>query len=125
MKNYCIAFILLLFIEMAIAYFHFNPFIRGFLGDVLVVLLLYSFVKIFIRNHILKTAVFVLAFAYLVELFQFFKLAERFNITAEILLLLIGSVFDFYDLLAYSLGFLLILLIENIFTQKKHIKISF
>lgn len=72
----------------------------------------------------LKTAVFVLAFAYFVELLQFYKLAEKFNIQSEILLTLIGSVFDFYDLVAYSLGFLLILLIESIFTQNESFKIS-
>ncbi len=110
--------------EIIIAYFHFTPFIRGFLGDVLVILLLHFFLKIFIRNNILKTAVFVLAFAYFVELLQFFKLAEKFNIQSEILLALIGSVFDFYDLVAYSLGFLIILLIEKIFTQNEDLKIS-
>lgn len=124
MKNYFIAFSILFSVELAIAYFHFTPFIRGFLGDVLVILLIYSFLKIFIRNNILKTAVFVLAFAYFVELLQYIKLAEKFNIQSEILLTLIGSVFDFYDLVAYSLGFLIILLIEKIFTQNESLKIS-
>ncbi|MDP2688303.1 MAG: DUF2809 domain-containing protein [Aequorivita sp.] len=122
MKNYFIAFSTLFLVEFAIAYFHFNPFIRGFLGDVLVILLLYSFLKIFIRNNILKTAVFVLGFAYFVELLQFFKLAEKFNIQSEILLTLIGSVFDFYDLVAYSIGFLLILLIEKYSLKMKTLK---
>lgn len=124
MKNYFIAFSVLFSMELAIAYFHFNPFIRDFLGDVLVILLLYTFLKIFIRNNILKTAVFVLGFAYFVELLQFFKLGEKFNIQSEILLTLIGSVFDFYDLVAYFLGFLIILLVEKIFTQNEDLKIS-
>lgn len=124
MKKYFIAFSILFSMEFVIAYFHFNPFIRGFLGDVLVILLLYSFLKIFIRNNFLKTAVFVLAFAYFVELLQYLKLAEKFNIKSEILLTIIGSVFDFYDLVAYSLGFLLILLIEKIFIQNEGLKIS-
>ncbi len=122
--KHLLATCILFTVEIAIAYFHFNPFIRGFLGDVLVILLLYSFLKIFIRNNIFKTAIFVLAFAYFVELLQFFKLAEKFNIQSEILLTLIGSVFDFYDLVAYSIGFLLILLIEKIFIQNEGLKIS-
>ncbi|SRX54789.1 hypothetical protein AEQU1_01806 [Aequorivita sp. CIP111184] len=113
MKNYLILFIILLLLELAIAYFQFNSFIRGFLGDVLVILLLYSFLKIFIKNNVLKTAVSVLAFAYFVELLQLFKLVEKLNIQSEILLIIFGSVFDFWDLLAYFLGFLLILLIEK------------
>lgn len=114
MKNYLIAFIILLSVEFAIAYFHFNAFIRGFFGDVLVVLLLYSFLKIFIRNNIFKTAVSVLIFAFFVELLQFFKLAEILNIQSKILLTIIGSVFDVCDLAAYTLGFLIILLIEKL-----------
>ena len=99
--------------EIAIAYFHFNSFIRGFLGDMLVILLLYSFLKIFIRNQVLKTAISVLAFAYVAELLQLFKLTEKLNIHSEILLTIIGSVFDWRDLIAYTLGFLVILLIEK------------
>ena len=114
MKNYLIVFILLFITEIAIAYFHFNAFIRGFLGDVLVILLMYSFLKIFIKNNVLKTAVSVLAFAYFVELLQFFKLAELLKIKSEIILTIIGSVFDVSDLAAYFLGFLLILLLEKV-----------
>ncbi len=122
MNNYLISFIILFVIECAIAYFHFNPFIRGFFGDVLVILLLYSFLKIFIKNNVLKTAVSVLAFACFVELLQFFKLAEKINIQSEILLTILGSVFDFWDLLAYFVGFLFILLIEKILIKNEDLK---
>lgn len=104
--------------EIAIAYFHFNFFVRGFLGDVLVILLLYSFLKIFVKNNIFRTAVSVLAFAYFVELLHLLKLAEKLHIQSEILLTIVGSTFDFWDLVAYTLGFILILLIEKIFHQK-------
>lgn len=114
MKNYFISFIILFFIEVTIAYFHFNAFIRGFFGDMLVVLLLYSFLKIFIKNNVVKTAVSVLAFAFFVELMQFFKLAETLNIHSKILLTIMGSVFDVWDLLAYFIGFLIILLVEKL-----------
>lgn len=113
--RYLIATILLFLVEIAIAILHFSLFIRGFLGDVLVILLMYSFLKIFIKNNILKIAVFVLAFAYFVEMLQFFKVAKLFNIKSKILITIVGSVFDLWDLVAYTLGFLFILLIEKIF----------
>ncbi len=122
MNTYLISFIILFVIEFAIAYFHFNPFIRGFLGDVLVILLLYSFLKIFIKNNVLKTAISVLVFACVVELLQFFKLAEKINIQSEILLTILGSIFDFWDLLAYFLGFVSILLIEKILIKNEDLK---
>ncbi|KJJ37474.1 DUF2809 domain-containing protein [Aequorivita vladivostokensis] len=112
---YFSAFLILLLMEFTIAYFHFNPFIRGFLGDVLVILLLYSFLKIFIKNNVFPIAISVLGFAFLVELLQLLKLSEILKIKSKILLTVLGSVFDVWDLVAYVIGFLLILLIERIF----------
>jgi len=118
--KYIVATTILLAIEISIACFHYNPFIRGFLGDVLVVLLLYSFLRIFIKNHRFKIALSVLLFAYFVELLQLFRLSEKLNIQSKILLTIIGSVFDYWDLIAYIFGFLLILLIEkNNFCRRK------
>ena len=122
--KYFIASIVLFLVELTIAILHFNAFIRGFLGDVLVILLMYSFLKIFIKNNILKTAIFVLAFAYFVEFLQFFRLAELFHIKSKILLIIVGSVFDLWDLVAYSLGFLFILLIEKIIKNEDPKNIS-
>jgi len=104
--------------EIAIAYFHFNPFIRGFLGDVLVMLLLYSFLKIFIKNNVFNIAISVLGFAFLVELLQFLKLSEILKIKSKIILTVLGSVFDVWDLVAYFIGYLLILLIEKLLHKK-------
>ncbi len=121
-SKYLLATGILFLIELTIAYFHFNPFIRGFLGDVLIILLIYSFLKIFIRNHVFKIAVSVLAFACFVELLQLFKLAEILNIQSEIMLTITGSVFDVWDIVAYFIGFLLILLIEKLFTKYENNK---
>lgn len=119
MKSYFFAFLIFLFVEIAIAYLHFNSFIRGFLGDVLVILLLYTFLKIFIRHHVLRTALAVLSFAFFVELLQFFKLDEILDIHSKILLTVIGSVFDVWDLVAYCIGFLLILSLEKYILKNK------
>lgn len=113
--RYFSAFLFLLLTECTIAHFHFNPFIRGFLGDVLVMLLLYSFLKIFIKNNEFPIAISVLGLAFLVELLQFLKLSEILKIKSKIMLIVLGSVFDVWDLAAYVIGFLLILLFERIF----------
>lgn len=114
-RNYIFIFLLLLIIEFAIAYFHFNWFIRGFVGDVLVIPLLYSFFKIFIKNNVTKTAISVLLFSFFVEILQYFKIAELLKIQSKVILTLIGSVFDVWDLVAYSIGFLILLLAERYF----------
>ncbi len=121
-KKYLFATLLLFTVEIFIAIFHFNPFIRGFFGDVLVILLLYSFLKIFIKNNCFKIAASVLAFSYWVEVIQFFKLAETLNIQSKVLLIILGSVFDPMDLLAYFMGFLIIILFEKILLKNEYLK---
>lgn len=117
MNRYFITFLILLAIEITIATLHFNFFIRGFLGDLLVVPLIYTFVKTFLKTEVTITAICVLLFAYLVEMLQFFKLAELLEIKSRFLLIVIGSVFDPFDFLAYTMGFLLILLTEKIISK--------
>ncbi|WP_347374282.1 DUF2809 domain-containing protein [Aequorivita sp. Q41] len=117
-KNYFLVTLIIFFIEILIAYFHFNNFIRGFVGDVLVILLLYSFLKIFIKKGVLKTALLVLCFACSVEMLQYSKVTEKLNISSEIILTIVGSVFDYYDLMAYGIGFLLILVFEKLIFKK-------
>ncbi len=117
-KNYFLVTLIIFFIEILIAYFHFNNFIRGFVGDVLVILLLYSFLKIFIKKGVLKTALLVLCFACSVEMLQYSKVTEKLNISSEIILAIVGSVFDYYDLMAYGIGFLLILVFEKLIFKK-------
>ena len=116
--KHLLATLFLFMVEVAIAHFHFTLFIRGFLGDVLVILLLYFFIKIFIKNNSFKISISVLAFAFLVELLQFFKITEILNVQSKLLLTVLGAVFDPLDLVAYSLGFVIILIIEGYFHKK-------
>ncbi len=118
-KWHFLLFAILLLSETAIAVLSENPFIRGFLGDVLVVPLLYSFLKTIFLFSSKKTMLAVLTFAFLVEFLQFFRLGEILNIQSKVLLTILGSVFDPLDLVAYFLGFLIILFIEGYFHINK------
>ena len=85
--------------------------IRPFVGDLLVILLMYAFVRVFIepRNHILL-AVCILVFAYLVEIGQYFELVSRLGLVdSEIAWIVIGTSFDWLDLLAYTIGFMIVI----------------
>jgi hypothetical protein len=117
-SRYAIAFIFLLAIEILIAVFSFHPIIRGFIGDVLVVVLLYTFLKIFLKSNKTKIALGVLGFAFFIEILQLFKLVELFEIRSKVLRTVIGSVFDVWDLVAYTIGLVLILIFER-YLQKK------
>lgn len=92
----CIAIVLL---------FNKQPFIRGFAGDALVVVLLYCLIKTLYDISPRKMAVAVLVFSFTVEGSQFLRLADLLGISKEPLVrLTIGAFFDPLDLLAYLLG---------------------
>ncbi|OAB81825.1 ribosomal maturation YjgA family protein [Cochleicola gelatinilyticus] len=109
-KKYVWGTLLLLLLEIAIAVWKFHPFVRGFVGDVLVVLLLFCFLKIFLKIASEKIALGVLFIAFTIEVLQAFKISEKLQITSEAVKISMGSTFDVWDLVAYSLGYLLIYL---------------
>ncbi|NME72399.1 ribosomal maturation YjgA family protein [Flammeovirga aprica] len=89
-------------------------FIRGFLGDVIVIGLIYSVLKIFLDTRPSKLIVYVLLFAYAVEFLQYLNLVEMLGLKDyKLARIVIGTTFDFKDLLAYTIGALLVFLIER------------
>jgi len=113
MKRYFTIFCLLLVTEIGIAYFHIHDFVRGFLGDVLVIPLCYTLVRSFTKISIKRTVIYVILFAFTVEFAQFFKILAFFHIENRFVQIILGSTFDPADLLAYLVGIIPILLIEK------------
>jgi len=105
--------ILLLIIEILIAAFLHDRFVRPYIGDFLVVILIYSFLRCFWKAQILTVCLSVLAFAYIVETFQYFNIVSLLHLAqyrwANIV---IGNSFEWRDMLAYTLGILLVYFIE-------------
>jgi Protein of unknown function (DUF2809) len=107
-------FLLLLAIEIFIAKFVHDRFIRPFVGDVLVVVLIYFFLKTFIQtnNRFLLLGVWVFACA--VEVLQSFHLVNMLGLqNNKLMVIILGATFDWYDLLAYSIGIFLLQLYES------------
>ncbi len=118
-KFYFIAFILLFITEVFIAAFLNDPIIRPYVGDLLVVILMYCFIKAFFKVRILPTAIGVLIFAYLVEWSQYLKLIKVLGWQQYRLAhLILGSSFEWIDMIAYTLGFFVILLFEKFVNGK-------
>ena len=109
--KYLFVFAGILLTEVWIALFVNDQIIRPFVGDLIVILLMYAFVRVFIepRNHIVL-AVCILVFAYLVEIGQYFELVSRLGLVdSEIAWIVIGTSFDWLDLLAYTIGFMIVI----------------
>jgi len=112
-KKYALLTLIVLIVEICIAIYHFYPFLRGFLGDVLVIILLYTFLKTFFVIKDKKLIGGILLFAFLIEILQFFKLTELLHIESKILKIILGSTFDVWDLFAYLLGGFAISIFQN------------
>ena len=95
-------------------FFKNHAFIRGFMGDVLVVIFIFSSVKIFFpKINSLKLGLGVFCFASIIEFLQLFKIAQKFNLKSRFLIIVLGNTFDFFDLIAYLSGVLLVVIIDK------------
>jgi Protein of unknown function (DUF2809) len=108
-KKYAILSIGLFVVEIFIAFFIHDRLIRPFVGDMLVVILIFTICRSVIKANHLWLALSVLIFSFAVEIGQYFNLISILGLQ-EIALarIIIGTTFDFHDLLAYSAGILLI-----------------
>jgi len=114
-KHYFTLALLLFVIESIIGAAVHDTIIRPYGGDFLVVILLYCFVKSFANTPVFKTACAVLLFSYLVEISQYFHLVSLLGLqNSKIAKILLGTSFSFTDLLAYTFGILLVIIIENV-----------
>ncbi|MFN3755086.1 DUF2809 domain-containing protein [Flavobacterium sp.] len=113
-KTYFLLTIFLFVIEVCIALFVHDNFIRPYFGDVLVVILIYCFVKSFLKASVIKTAIGVLLFAFLVETLQYFAIIEILGLQDNRLArTVIGTSFAWEDILAYIFGIALVIVGEK------------
>ncbi len=112
--------VILFFIEFLIAKFVHDQIIRPHVGDILVVILIYCFVKSFLNTAVLNTALGVLLFSFGIEILQYFKIIYKLGLqNSKIAQTIIGTSFDWFDLVNYSIGILIIVISEAFFKDKK------
>lgn len=103
--TYAVATVFLFCIELCIALFVHDAFIRPYVGDVLVVMLLYTFVRIFLPEGVRLLPLYIFLFAAGVELLQYLRIVEVLGLSGNrILATVIGSVFDIKDIVCYGVG---------------------
>jgi hypothetical protein len=109
-KRYLLISALVFLLEVCIGVFVHDRFVRPFVGDVLVVVLIYSLVRVFCESSPAKVAVGVFAFACLVELGQYLDLVSVLGLQDSLVArIIIGATFDWKDILAYALGAALVI----------------
>ncbi len=122
-KSYLFLTIILFLTEVVIALFIKDTVIRPFLGDVLVVILIYCFLRIFLKITYGKLAFGVLLFACLIEFLQYFDYVKLLGLeNNRILSVALGRTFEWLDFAAYFAGFLLIIFVETKLRNKSDLK---
>ncbi|MXV15679.1 DUF2809 domain-containing protein [Hufsiella ginkgonis] len=113
-KRYFAIAVLLFLCEVYIAAFVNDTFIRPVFGDYLVVILVYCFIKSFFNMPVHVTALGTLLFSYLMEWFQYIHLNRVLGLeNSKWAHLLMGSFFQWADIIAYTAGILTVVLVEN------------
>ena len=118
--KYLCAFLILLIWIVLIALYVPSGFVRDHFGDILIVILIYCFIKAFVKNQMKWLIPGIFVFAVLVEIGQYFNLVERLGVyDIAILRIAIGTTFDWWDIVMYFTGCILIYSFEKI-TSKNH-----
>lgn len=109
--TYAILFLLLLLTEIFIALFVNDDFIRPFVGDILVTILLCCFIRIFKPEGIKLLPLYVFLFAVCIEILQYFDYVKLLGLEgSKFFSILMGRSFSEYDIVCYGVGCLIFLL---------------
>ncbi len=111
---YIVLTILLLMVEVMIALFVHDRIVRPYIGDMLVVVVIYTFIRIWIPDALRLLPLYVFLFATGVEILQYFNLVELLGVSDNrFLRILLGTSFDWKDILCYAAGAVLVWAVER------------
>jgi len=117
--TYLIIFLLILAAEIIIGLFVNDRFVRPYIGDVLVVMLICAFLRVFIPDKIKLLPLFTAAFATLVEVLQYFDFVSLLGLADNrFFSVVLGRTFDFKDIICYTVGGLLFFAAERLRSVK-------
>ena len=110
-KKYAVLSAGLFAVEICIALFMHDSLVRPFIGDMLVVILIFTVCRSVIEANHFLLALCVLIFSFAIEIGQYFNLISMLGLQhIRLARIVIGTTYDFHDLLAYGAGVLLVCL---------------
>lgn len=116
---YGVLFLLILIIEILIALFVRDSFVRPYIGDMLVTVLICSFARFLIPEKIKLMPIFVLIFSTLVEIGQYFDFVKIMGLDDNVFIsTLFGRTFSVADLICYAIGCVVFTIFDYIIKKK-------
>ncbi|MBO5333566.1 MAG: DUF2809 domain-containing protein [Clostridia bacterium] len=102
---YGVAFLLIFATEVFIALYVRDNFIRPYVGDMLVTVLICCFVRFFVPEKSKFAPLFVFLFSLLVEIGQYFDFVKLLGLDNNVLIsTLLGRTFSVADIICYGIG---------------------
>lgn len=123
MKNNWLTYLLIFFgllaTEIVIALFVNDAFIRPYVGDMLVTLLLCCLCRVIVPDKVRLLPVYVFVFAACVEIGQYFDLVALLGLTDNrIISIALGRTFSWMDLVCYAVGCVAAFLLNQIIIRR-------
>lgn len=114
-RKYFLIFIIVLLTEIMIALFVRDNFIRPYLGDALVIILIYCFIKAFSDFAVLPAVLLVLTFSFLIEFLQYLNFLAAIGLEQSMpVKMILGNSFSWEDIIMYLIGAAMILIVEKV-----------
>ena len=122
---YLIIFCGLLAVEVGIALFVNDAFVRPYVGDMLVTLLLCCLCRVIVPDKVRLLPVYVFVFAACVEIGQYFDVVALLGLADNrIISIALGRTFSWMDIVCYAVGCVAAFLLDQIIIKKANVKID-
>jgi hypothetical protein len=106
--------VILFIAEFFIGTYLHDAIIRPYGGDFLIVIFLYCLIKSFVQTPVNSTAFWVLIWAYVTETLQYFHFVDVLGWhDSKLANVILGNFFAWGDIIAYTLGIALVLVVER------------
>lgn len=114
-KKYFLLAVTLFVLEVTIALFVKDRIIRPYIGDFLVVILMYCFFRSFLLISTYTAVLLVISIAFIIEFLQFINIQEFLGLNSSSPAgIAMGNHFDWMDILAYILGMIFVIGLEEL-----------
>lgn len=116
---YAAIFVILLAVEILIGMYVHDSFVRPYIGDMLVVILLWAAVRMIIPYEIVWLSGAIYIFSVIVELTQLIPLVDFLEIENRLIRVIMGTSFAYADLFAYAAGCAVTAVIDLVLFRKR------
>lgn len=112
---YGICFLIFTVVEILIALFVHDEWIRPYVGDVIIMFVIYTFIRMMVPHGFVSLPVIILLFGCLAEVLQYINIVDKLGLgEIEFFRTLLGTVGDVKDIICYAVGCLILIIYEII-----------